>query len=373
MKIGVPTEIKKHEQRVGLVPSSVKELAGAGHEIIVQAGAGVGIGATDSHYAAAGAQIVDSAATVFAESELIVKVKEPQQAEYDLLGEQHTLFTYLHLAADQELTNALIASGATAIAYETVVDEHGALPLLKPMSEIAGRLSIQAGAYALQSHNAGAGILLGGAAGVPAAEVVIIGGGVVGTNAAKMALGLGARVSILDKSLDRLATLDDLFSGRVNTIYATGSAVAEWCTRANLIVGAVLVPGAAAPKLLSSSMLKQLKPGSVLVDVAIDQGGCFETSRPTTHDAPTYVVDNIVHYCVANMPGAVPKTSALALNNATLPYIQRLASGDFTRLMKKDKGFAAGLNIWQGKVTHPAVADAFELECTKPSKLLRAA
>ena len=373
MKIGVPTEIKKHEARVGLVPASVKELTAGGHQVVVQTGAGRGIGAMDQDYVAAGADIVDCAKTVFETAELIVKVKEPQPEEFELLRADQILFTYLHLAADKALTNALIDSGTTAIAYETVVDERGGLPLLKPMSEIAGRLSIQAGAYALQSHNAGAGVLLGGAAGVAAAEVVIIGGGVVGTNAAKMALGLGARVTIIDRSLERLGVLDDLFGGRVNTVYATAAAITEWSTKADLIVGAVLVPGAAAPRLITRSMLKDLRRGAVLVDVAIDQGGCFETSRPTTHDAPTYVVDDIVHYCVANMPGGVPKTSALALNNATLPYIQRLADGDFARLMRKDKGFAAGLNIWQGKVTHPAVANAFDLQCTKPSKLLRAA
>ena len=373
MKIGVPTEIKKHEKRVGLVPGAARELVARGHQVSVQAGAGLGIGAGDSDYAAAGARIVDDAGAIFADNELIIKVKEPQQAEYELLREGQLLFTYLHLAADKPLTEALIASGATGIAYETVTDPRGGLPLLKPMSEIAGRMAIQAGAYALQAHNHGAGILLGGAAGVPAAEVLVIGGGVVGTNAAKMALGLGARVTIVDRSLQRLGELDDLFGGQLNTVYSTQDAIAEWSSRADLIVGAVLIPGAAAPKLITRPMLKTLKPGSVLVDVAIDQGGCFETSKPTTHDAPTYVVDDIVHYCVANMPGGVPRTSALALNNATLPYIEKLAEKDLCQLLREDDNFANGLNIWQGQVVHPAVANAFQLKYAQPSELLEAA
>lgn len=373
MKIGVPTEIKTHEKRVGLVPGAVKELAARGHDVAIQSGAGLGIGASDSDYIAAGAHIVDGPRQVFESSDLIVKVKEPQEAEYGLLREEQILFTYLHLAADKALTDALLQSRVTALAYETVTEANGGLPLLKPMSEIAGRMAIQAGAYALQAHNNGAGILLGGAAGVAAAEVVVIGGGVVGTNAAKMALGLGARVTILDKSLPRLNELDDLFAGRVNTVYATRDAIADWSTSADLIVGAVLVPGASAPKLLSRSMLKELKAGTVLVDVAIDQGGCFETSRPTTHDEPTYIVDDIVHYCVANMPGGVPKTSAQALNNATLPYIERLAETDLTQLLQGDTDFARGLNVWRGRVVHPAVAEAFELAYSSPLELLEAA
>ena len=373
MKIGVPTEIKQHERRVGLVPSSVRELVARGHEVSIQAGAGMGIGASDKDYLDAGAQIASNAAEIFAHNELIVKVKEPQASEYALLRESQLLFTYLHLAADQNLTEALMANGTTGIAYETITDRHGGLPLLKPMSEVAGRMAIQAGAYALQAHNGGAGILLGGAAGVAAAEVLVIGGGVVGTNAAKMALGLGARVTIVDKSLQRLAELDDLFGGRLNTVYSTGDAIAEWSAKSDLIVGAVLVPGAAAPKLITKAMLKNLKPGTVLVDVAIDQGGCFETSRPTTHDQPTYIVDDVVHYCVANMPGGVPKTSAMALNNATLPYIERLAEHDFCELMRGDQDFARGLNVWRGAVVHPAVAEAFQLTYTEPSSLLRAA
>ena len=373
MKIGVPTEVKTHEKRVGLVPGAVKELVARGHEVAIQSGAGLGIGANDRDYSNAGAQIIDSARQVFERSDLIVKVKEPQKSEYDLLREDQILFTYLHLAADKALTDALLQSRVTALAYETVTDQQGGLPLLKPMSEIAGRMAIQAGAYALQAHNHGAGILLGGAAGVAAAEVLVIGGGVVGTNAAKMALGLGARVTILDKSLARLNELDDLFAGRVNTVYATGDAIADWSTAADLIVGAVLVPGASAPKLLTRSMLKNLKPGSVLVDVAIDQGGCFETSRPTTHDQPTYLVDDVVHYCVANMPGGVPKTSAQALNNATLPYIERLAETDLRKLLKSDPDFARGLNVWRGKIVHPAVAEAFKLAYSSPLELLEAA
>ena len=373
MKIGVPTEIKKHEKRVGLVPGAVRELAAHGHEISIQAGAGDGIGASDQDYRAAGAKIAPDAQTVFADNDLIVKVKEPQPTEFRLIREGQILFTYLHLAADKQLTEALLASGVTGIAYETITGQRGALPLLKPMSEIAGRMAIQAGAYALQAHNGGAGILLGGAAGVQAAEVVILGGGVVGTNAAKMALGLGARVTILDKSLVRLTELDDLFAGRANTVYATRDAVAEWSTRADLIVGAVLVPGAAAPKLITRPMLKTLKPGSVLVDVAIDQGGCFETSAPTTHDEPTYIIDDIVHYCVANMPGGVPQTSALALNNATLPYIEKLAGAELGQLLSTDDDFAQGLNVWRGQVCHPAVAEAFNLKCLEPCDLLKVA
>ena len=373
MKIGVPTEIKKHEKRVGLVPGAVGELVTRGHEVLVQSGAGLGIGADDQQYEAAGATIAADAAAVFASSDLVIKVKEPQESEYGLLREGQLLFTYLHLAADRRLTDALLASGATGIAYETITDARGGLPLLKPMSEIAGRMAIQAGAYALQAHNQGAGILLGGAAGVPAAEVLIIGGGVVGTNAAKMALGLGARVSIIDKSLQRLAELDDLFGGRVNTVYSTRDSIAEWSARADLLVGAVLIPGAAAPKLITREMLKTLKPGSVLVDVAIDQGGCFETSKPTTHDEPTYVVDDVVHYCVANMPGGVPRTSALALNNATLPYIEKLAENELCQLLKGDADFANGLNVWQGRVMNAAVANAFQLDYAKPLEVLRAA
>jgi len=362
MKIGVPKEVKQNEHRVGLVPAAVMELVQAGHRVYVESGAGGGIDASDADYAAGGATILDSAEAVFERTDLIVKVKEPQASEYHLFNNSHILFTYLHLAADRALTDALLDSGCTAIAYETVLNQQGGLPLLRPMSEIAGRLSIQAGAHSLQSSSGGAGILLGGAAGVAAAEVVIIGGGVVGTNAAKMALGLGARVTLLDKSVTRLVELDDLFRGQVNTIYATGDAIAQWCAKADLLVGAVLVPGAAAPKLITRPMLKTMKPGSVLVDVAIDQGGCFETSQPTTYERPTYVVDNIVHYCVANMPGGVPKTSAVALNNATLPYIEKLASGGLAAVLESETGFRAGLNVWQGKITHSAVASAFDLE-----------
>lgn len=361
MKIGVPKEIKKNEHRVGLVPAAVRELVGLGHEVLVETKAGSGIGADDAEYKAAGAQVLTNVGSLFERAELIVKVKEPQPSEYGLFDSSHTLFTYLHLAADRPLTQALLDSGTTAIAYETITDTHGGLPLLRPMSEIAGRLSVQAGAYSLQAQSGGAGVLLGGAAGVSAAEVVIIGGGVVGTNAAKMALGLGARVTILDKSVQRLAELDDLFGGRVNSVYANRSAIAQWSTRADLLIGAVLIPGAAAPKLIDRSMLQAMQTGSVLVDVAIDQGGCFETSRATTHAEPTYVVDGIVHYCVANMPGAVPKTSAFALNNVTLPYIVRLAEQGVEKALKSDLGFSEGLNISDGRVMNQAVAQALDL------------
>lgn len=373
MKIGVPTEIKQSENRVGLVPSAVMELAHAGHQIFVQSGAGAGIGATDSDYQAAGAEISRNAADLFEASDMIVKVKEPQAPEYDLLRDSHILFTYLHLAANETLTQALLASKVTGIAYETITNQRGALPLLQPMSEIAGRISVQAGAYSLQKHAGGAGILIGGATGVSAAEVVIIGGGVVGTNAAKMALGLGGRVTILDRSLTRLAELEDIFCGQVNTVYSTNNTIAEWCARADLIIGAVLIPGAAAPKLISRAQLKDLKPGAVLVDVAIDQGGCFETSHPTTHDSPTYVVDGIVHYCVANMPGAVPKTSAYALNNATLPYVKKLANEGLSKALSNDSGFARGLNTYRGQVVHPAVAEAFDMQLVDAGALLLAA
>ncbi|MEM7465766.1 MAG: alanine dehydrogenase [Pseudomonadota bacterium] len=373
MDIGVPTEIKNQEKRVGLLPMAVKELRRHGHEILVQAGAGTGVGASDDDYRAAGAKIADDAAAVYANSTMIVKVKEPQSSEYALLRDTHILFTYLHLAADKELTKALIDSGTTAVAYETITAPDGGLPLLKPMSEVAGRMSIQAGAFALQASKGGQGILLGGAAGVAAGEVLIIGGGVVGTNAAKMALGLGARVTIADKSLERLVALDDSFGGRLNTVYATADAIGEWSERADMVIGAVLVPGAAAPKLITRPMLRGMKPGAVLVDVAIDQGGCFETSRATTHDDPTYLVDGIVHYCVANMPGGVPKTSTYALNNATLPYIEKLASADFGTLISHDPHITAGLNVRHGQVTHPAVAAAFETDCVDPGQTLRAA
>ena len=358
MRIGIPTEIKANENRVGLVPESVSELVHAGHEVFVQSGAGAGIQAADASYKDAGATILGTAAEVFEQSQLIVKVKEPQAIECAMLQPRHVLFTYLHLAADVALTNRLMQSGATAIAYETVSADDGSLPLLAPMSEVAGRLSIQAGAHALEREHGGSGVLLGGVAGVRPAQVVIIGGGVVGTNAIQMALGMQAEVTVLDKSLSRLRELDVLFGGQLNTIYATKQALDDYVTTADLVVGAILVPGAAAPKVVSKDMIKRMKPGAVIVDVAIDQGGCIETSRPTTHADPTYIVDDVVHYCVANMPGAVPRTSTYALNNATLPYVLKLANLGCPQALLEDRHLRAGLNVYRGEITEAIVAEA---------------
>lgn len=357
MLVGVPKEIKTREYRVGLVPASVKELTGRGHKVLVETNAGAGIGASDAEYVAAGAEIASDAATVFANAEMIVKVKEPQQAEWAQLRADQLLFTYLHLAPDPAQTVGLMQSGATAIAYETVTDDHGGLPLLAPMSEVAGRLSVIEGSYFLKKTAGGRGVLLAGVPGVEAAEVVIIGGGVVGTNAAKMAVGMGARVTILDRSVPRLRQLDDLFGGQVTTLYSTTQTIEESLARADLVIGAVLVPGAAAPRLVSRAHLGIMKPGAVLCDVAIDQGGCFETSRPTTHEEPVYEVDGIVHYCVANMPGSVPRTSSQALNNATLPFTLALADKG-ERALDEDSHLMAGLNIRGGKIVHPAVIEA---------------
>ncbi len=356
MRIGVPTEIKNHEYRVGLTPASVREAVHHGHSVLVQAGAGLGIGCDDASYAAAGAQIVAAAAAVFDGAELIVKVKEPQPSECALLRKGQTLFTYLHLAPDPEQAAGLMKSGCTAIAYETITDARGGLPLLAPMSEVAGRMAIQVGAVALQKANGGLGVLLGGVPGVAPAKVVVLGGGVVGTHAARMAMGLGAEVLVLDKSLPRLRQLDDLFSGRLHTGYASLDATETAVLSADLVIGAVLVPGAAAPKLVRREHLGRMKPGAVIVDVAIDQGGCFETSHATTHADPTYVVDGIVHYCVANMPGAVPRTSAFALNNATLPFMLALADKGWRAACEADPHLAAGLTVHEGHITHQAVA-----------------
>ena len=360
MRVGVPAEIKVHEYRVGLTPAAVREYAAAGHAVVVQSGAGAGIGADDEAYRRSGAEIADEAAAIFARCDMIVKVKEPQPAEWAQLRAGQILFTYLHLAADRRQADGLVASGCTAIAYETVTDARGALPLLVPMSEVAGRLSIEAAAGALRRVSGGRGLLLGGVPGVPPADVLILGGGIVGTNAARMASGLGARVTVFDTSLSRLRDLDDLFAGRVTTRFSTRDAVAEALAGADVVVGAVLRPGAAAPHLVTRDMLAAMRPGAVLVDVAIDQGGCFETSRPTTHDAPTFVIDGIVHYCVANMPGAVPLTSSHALNAATLPYGLALANGGLDALAR-DVGLRAGLNVHRGHVTHPAVAASLGL------------
>ncbi|TGV11316.1 alanine dehydrogenase [Mesorhizobium sp. M8A.F.Ca.ET.173.01.1.1] len=371
MRIGCPKEIKNHEYRVGLTPGSVREYVAHGHEVLVETGAGAGIGADDNAYRAAGATIAKTAADVFAKSNMIVKVKEPQPSEWAQLREGQILYTYLHLAPDPEQTKGLLASGVTAIAYETVTDDRGGLPLLAPMSEVAGRLSIQAGATALQKANGGRGVLLGGVPGVLPGKVTVLGGGVVGLHAARMAAGLGADVTIIDRSIPRLRQLDDLFAGRVHTRYSTVEALEEECFSADIVVGAVLIPGAAAPKLVSREMLSGMKKGSVLVDVAIDQGGCFETSHATTHADPTYEVDGVIHYCVANMPGAVPVTSAHALNNATLHYGLQLADKGLKALID-DHHLRNGLNVHRGKITNRAVAEALGYELVEPKAVLAA-
>ena len=372
MLIGVPKEIKNHEYRVGLVPASVRELSHHGHKVLVETHAGYGIGLDDPAYVAAGAEIVGTAAEVFARAEMIVKVKEPQPGEIAMLREGQLLFTYLHLAPDAAQTRGLMASGATAIAYETVTSRRGGLPLLAPMSEVAGRMSIQAGAHCLEKAQGGGGILLGGVPGVPAAKVVIIGGGVVGTNAARMAMGLEAKVTVIDRSLERLYDLDLQFGPILNTIYSTVDAIEEYVLDADLVVGAVLVPGASAPKLVTREMVSRMRRGSVLVDVAIDQGGCFATSRPTTHADPTYVIDEVVHYCVANMPGAVARTSTFALNNATLPFTLALAGKGWRKACQDDPHLKNGLNVHAGTVTYQAVAEAHNLPYTAADTVLAA-
>jgi len=357
MIVGTVREIKNHEYRVGLVPESVFELTANGHQVLVGTGAGLGIGADDEAYRAAGALIADTAEEVFASAEMVVKVKEPQPVERALLREGQILYTYLHLAPDPEQTRDLVASGATCIAYETVTDAQGGLPLLKPMSQVAGRMSVQAGATALEKANGGRGVLLGGVPGVSPAKVVVIGGGTVGFNAAQMAVGLGADVTILDRNPEALERLGTYFEARAKTRFANRANLAECVADADLVIGAVLIPGAAAPKLVSRAMVGTMRPGSVLVDVAIDQGGCFETSHATTHSQPTYVVDGIVHYCVANMPGAVARTSAYALNNVTLPHALRIAGRGWREAMRIDPHLKQGLNVWNGKVTYKAVAE----------------
>jgi alanine dehydrogenase len=369
MKIGVPTEVKEQEYRVAMTPAGVRELTGQGHEVIVQAGAGIGSGIADAEYVAQGASIAADAAAVFAAAEMIVKVKEPQPAEVAMLEARHILFTYLHLAPDPELTQGLIDSGATCIAYETVTDAAGRLPLLAPMSEVAGRLATQAGAFMLGRPAGGSGVLLGGVPGVAAGNVLVIGGGIVGANAARMAAGLGATVTVLDRSIDRLRELDDLFAGRVQTGYATVLETEARLAEADLVIGAVLVKGAKAPHVVTRAQLALMKPRSVLVDVAIDQGGCFETSHPTTHTDPVYEVDGISHYCVANMPGAVPITSTRALTNATLPYALRLADG-VQAALAADAGLLGGLSVIDGKLTDAAVAGDQGREWTAPEEAL---
>jgi alanine dehydrogenase len=361
MKIGVPKEIKIHEYRVGLVPAGVAELVRAGHDVLVEAGAGSAIGFGDDHYRAAGAHIAAGAADLFANVDLIVKVKEPQISECALLKPDQVLFTYLHLAADREQTLALCESGATAIAYETVTAPDGSLPLLTPMSEVAGRMSVQVGATCLQKANGGFGVLLGGVPGVAPAKVVILGGGVSGTHAAEMAVGLGADVTVVDLSVKRLRELSALYGNRLKTVYSTSQAIEELVHEADLVIGAVLIAGAAAPKLVTRAMVGTMKAGAVLVDIAIDQGGCFETSRPTTHAEPTYVVDGVIHYCVTNMPGAVPRTSTVALTNATLPYVKAIAKSGWRDALERDRGLACGLNVDAGRITHAAVARALGL------------
>ncbi|MBX2857688.1 MAG: alanine dehydrogenase [Cellvibrionaceae bacterium] len=369
MIIGVPKEIKNHEYRVGLTPASVRELTLEGHSVLLEASAGNGVGFDDALYIAAGAQIVASADQVFAEAEMIVKVKEPQPDECRKLRSGQFLYTYLHLAPDPEQARLLLDSGAHCIAYETVTDSHGGLPLLAPMSEVAGRLSIQAGAHHLEKAQGGLGVLLGGVPGVMPAQVVVIGGGVVGTQAAKMAVGLGANVTLLDNSLPRLRELDSEFNGRINCVFSTLDALEHFTACADLVVGAVLIPGAAAPKLLTREMLANMKKGSVVVDVAIDQGGCFETSVATTHESPTYEVDGIIHYCVANMPGAVARTATMALNIATLKYARLIASKGLDAF-KEDVHLKRGLNICRGAVTHPEVAQALGYQYVDPSTLI---
>ena len=371
MRIGCPKEIKNQEYRVGMTPAAAREAVAAGHEVLIETGAGAGSGFPDADYTAAGARIVDTAAEVFATADMVVKVKEPQAAERAQLREGQILFTYLHLAPDPDQTRDLLASGVTAIAYETVTDGRGGLPLLAPMSEVAGKLAPQVGAWALQKANGGRGVLLGGVPGVGPARVVVIGGGVVGTQAARIAAGMGADVSITDVSLPRLRQIDDLFGPTIRTRYGSRGATEELVAEADMVIGAVLIPGAAAPKLVSRAQLAAMKPGAVLVDVAIDQGGCFETSRATTHDDPIYEVDGIVHYCVANMPGAVARTSTIALGNATMPFMMALANKGWRQACEDDPNLLAGLNTHAGKLTYAAVGAALGIDVLSPRLALR--
>lgn len=371
MLVGVPKEIKNNEYRVGLVPSSVRELVHHGHEVLVETNAGFGIGVSDTAYEAVGAIIVASAAEVFAASEMIIKVKEPQPSEYILLRPGQILFTYLHLAADPEQAKGLMNSGCVAIAYETVTSPKGGLPLLMPMSEVAGRMSIQVGAHCLEKQTGGSGVLLGGVPGVKPGKITVIGGGVVGTNAARMGIGLGANVTILDRSIHRLAELDMFFGTQLRTLYSTLEAIEQCVMDSDLVIGAVLVPGAAAPKLVTRDMIKKMRKGSVLVDVAIDQGGCFETSHPTTFAHPTYIEEGVVHYCVTNMPGGVARTSAFALNNATLPFILALASKGYKQALVDDPHLLQGLNVYKGHITYEAIAYDLGYTYEEPLSLLK--
>jgi len=371
MLIGVPKEIKNNEFRLGLIPSSVRELVANGHQVIVQHDAGIGIGIDDAAFEQVGAKIVQTAEEVFAKADMIIKVKEPQLQECRMLRSGQVLFTYLHLAPDPEQARLLEESGCIAIAYETVTNKMGGLPLLAPMSEVAGRMAIQAGATSLEITNKGSGILLGGVPGVAPAKVVVLGGGVVGTNSVRVAMGMGARVVVIDKSLERLNHLDLQFGSRIMTVYSTTDAIERHIATADLVVGAVLIPGGSAPRLVTRDMLKNMRHGSVMVDVSIDQGGCFETSKATTHQNPTYIVDGIVHYCVSNMPGAVPRTSTFALNNATLPFVLALANKGYKDALIHDPHLLNGLNVYKGKYTHKAVAEALNVSYTPAGSLLQ--
>ncbi len=370
MRVGCPKEIKNNENRVGLTPAGAKALVGAGHEVVVEAGAGLGSGFTDAEYAAAGAKLLGTAKEVFDAADMVIKVKEPQKGEIAMLRKGQILFTYLHLAPDPEQTQGLLKSGVTAIAYETITDAQGKLPLLTPMSEVAGRMAVQIGAQYLQKTNGGRGMLLGGVPGVPPAHVVVLGGGVVGINAIKMAAGMGARVTVLDKSLQMLRYLDDIFGSKIETLWSSDAHVEEVLPSADLIIGAVLIPGAAAPKLIKRDMLKLMRQGSVIVDVAVDQGGCVETTKATTHADPVYFVDGVLHYGVANMPGAVPRTSTIALTNATLPYALKLASMGWQKALVSDPGFLLGLNTHEGQMTCEPVARDQKLAFVDPKSLL---
>lgn len=370
MLIGVPKEIKNNEYRVGLVPSSVREVVAHGHQVLIQRSAGAGIGIYDTDYESAGATIVENAADIYANADMIVKVKEPQSDECNMLRPGQIIFAYLHLAPDPKQANLLKESGCIAIAYETVTNKEGGLPLLAPMSEVAGRMAIQAGATSLEITHQGSGILLGGVPGVAPAKVVVLGGGVAGTNAVRVAIGMGARVVVIDKSLERLYQLDMQFGSQIVTIYSTVDAIERHIATADLVIGAVLIPGASTPHLVTKAMLRNMRRGAVIVDLSIDQGGCFETSRPTTHQDPTYIIDGIVHYCVSNMPGAVPRTSTFALNNATLPFILALANKGYSLAMQEDPHLLNGLNIYKGRFTHKAVATALNQEYTAPTLLL---
>jgi alanine dehydrogenase len=371
MLIGVPTETKTDEYRVGLVPSAVRELTARGHRVLVQQGAGAGAGIPNSAYESAGAEFAATAEQIFARAELVVKVKEPLAPERKMLRPHQLLFTYLHLAPDRTQTEELLASGCTAIAYETVTAPNGTLPLLTPMSEVAGRMAPQAGAHCLERVNGGRGVLLGGVPGVPAADVVVLGGGTVGANAARIAAGMGAEVTVVDRSPDALRRIDNTYGSSVRTVFSTRDAVETLCRRADLVIGTVLIPGAMAPKLITAETVKAMKPGSVIVDVSIDQGGCAETSRPTTHSHPTYIVDDVVHYCVANMPGAVARTSAFALNNMTLPFVLALADNGYRVALGQNPHLRAGLNVHEGRITYKAVADALKLPYVPAEQALR--